>query len=454
MTMQARETDVVVVGAGYAGLTAALRLTQAGRSVVVLEARDRVGGRVYTETLPDGTWLDFGGTWIGPGQDYAYALAQEMGVGTYPTYNTGESLLILEDGKIVRNAGSFPLSGLFSAAALLLVLDEFESMGKQIPLEAPWYAPQARAWDKQTVGAWIDSQFDDSLASARAALNAVMTGTYTSDPAEVSLLHALYQIRSFGGYLRLISVDGGNQQDRILGGAQAIANRIAARLGDAIRLSSPVRQVTQDNRGVEVVADMGAVRAQRVIVTVPVTLTGQVRFDPPLPAERALLIQRVPAGSVIKVLVMYDEPFWRADGLTGQSFAITEPVAGSYDGSTDTGRPGLLIAFAFGPHARALARVSAAERRRTFLDALAKRFGPQAASPVQYFEHDWADEVWSRGCYMAHFPPGVLTGFGPALRAPVGRIHWAGTETSSAFHGSINGAIESGERAAQEVLRA
>jgi len=240
MAMQARETDFVVVGAGYAGLTAALRLTQAVRSVVVLEARDRVGGRVYTETLPDGTWLDFGGTWIGPGQDQIYALAKELGVGTYPTYNTGDSVLVLEDGKIVRNAGSFPISGLFSIAALLLVMDEFEAMGKQIPLDAPWEAPKAREWDQQTVAAWIDTQIDESLGLARTALRSLMGGTFTSDPAEESLLHALYEIRTFGGFRQLMMADGGNQQDRILGGAQAMANRIAERLGDAVRLNSPV----------------------------------------------------------------------------------------------------------------------------------------------------------------------------------------------------------------------
>jgi monoamine oxidase len=452
--MQARETDFVVVGAGYAGLTAALRLTQSGRSVVVLEARDRVGGRVYTETLPDGTWLDFGGTWIGPGQDQIYALAQELGVGTYPTYNTGDSVLVLEDGKIVRNAGSFPISGLFSIAALLLVMDEFEAMGKQLPLDAPWEAPKAREWDQQTVAAWIDSQIDESLGLARTALRSLMGGTFTSDPAEESLLHALYEIRTFGGFRQLMMADGGNQQDRILGGTQAMANRIAERLGDAVRLNSPVWQIRQDDQGVEVTAETGAVRAQRVIVTVPVALSGQIRYDPPLPAERALLTQRVPGGSVIKELIVYGEPFWRTDGLTGQSFALNDPVGGTLDGSTDSGKPGILIGLSSGSQARALAHLNAADRRKAILDSLARRFGPQAASPVEYYEHDWANEIWSRGCFGAHFPPGVLTNFGPALRAPVGRIHWAGTETSSAFHNSINGAVESGERAAREVLRA
>jgi monoamine oxidase len=378
-----------------------------------------------------------------------------MGVDTYPTYHKGDSLVVLPDGTVVRKPESFPLSELCSAAAALLVLDEFESMSKQVPLDAPWKARRAREWDRQTFAAWVESQLDDdSLALARTSLNTIMTGLFDIDTAELSLLDALYLVHSHQGLVKLMSVQGGDQQDRVKGGAQTIADRIAAQLGDAVRLDSPVRQITQDDTGVEVVADTVTVRAQRVIVTVPPVLAGHLRYDPPLPADRMQFQQRLATGSVLKVLTMYDEPFWRAAGLTGQSFAVSDPVGATFDGSTDTGTPGLLIAFAFGPNARALGRLSADERRRTFLDALAKRFGPRAGAPTLYHEVEWAEEVWSGGGIFAHFPTGVLTNFGSLLREPVGRIHWAGTETSSAFHGSINGAIESGERAAKEVLQA
>lgn len=453
--MQTLQTDFVIVGAGFAGLTAALRLTQAGRSVVVLEARDRVGGRVYTETLPDGSWLDFGGTWFGPGQDHAYALAREMGVPTYPTYVAGDSLVVLADGTLVRNAGTFPISEVFSAAAMLAMLAEFEAMGSGLPLDRPWDGPEAGEWDKQSVAAWLDSQLGDAVPTVKTAFRTLITGLFTSDPAEVSLLDALYLVHSHQGFERLMSVTGGDQQDRVMGGMQAIADRIAVRLGPALHLSAPVRQIMQDDAGVEVVADTASVRAQRVIVAIPPTLSGHLRYDPPLPTDRALLVQRVPCGSVIKVLIKYDEPFWRAKGLTGQSFAATDPIGATFDGCTDTGRPGLMIAFAFGPQALALGRLSKVDRQQRFVDALVQRFGAEAAAPTaEYYEHDWAAETWSRGCMLAHFPPGVLTSFGPALQEPFGRIHWAGTETSAAFHGSINGAIESGERAVREVLGA
>lgn len=456
--MQRLEADFVVVGAGYAGLTAALRLTQAEppASVIVLEARpDRVGGRVWTETLSDGTWLDLGGTWFGPGQDYSYRLAREMGVETYPTYNQGDSLMVLPGGKIVRKPESFPLSLLFPAAAGLEVVEELEEMSRQVPLDAPWDAPRAREWDRQTFAAWVAERLDDdSLAPARTALNTIMIGLFDVDTAELSLLDALYLLHSHHGFVRLMAVQGGDQQDRVKGGAQIIARRIAEKLGDAVRLGSPVRRIVQDDSGVEVISDTVTVRARRAIVAIPPTLAGHLRYDPPLPSDRTLLLQRMPVGSVLKVVTMYDEPFWRADGLTGQSFAADEPVGATFDGGTDTGKPGLLISFVFGPNARELGRLTQEERQRTIVETLAKRFGPRAGSPSLYHEIEWSDELWTQGGIFAHFPPGVLTSFGSVLREPVGRIHWAGTETSSAFHGSINGAIESGERAAREVLLA
>jgi monoamine oxidase len=447
------ECDFVVVGAGLAGLTAALRLAQADSSVIVLEARDRVGGRVWTKTLDDGTWLDMGGTWYGPGQDHAYALAREMCVDTYPTYSEGDSLLVMPDGTSVRKPGSFPISDLVSAAAMLAVMDRIESMGSWIPLDRPWDAPQAREWDRQTFAAWLDSQLDDdSAALAKTGMNTIVSSVFCCDTAELSLLHALYLLHSHKGFVQMMSTAGGDQQDRVMGGAQAVAKAVGARLGDAVRLSSPVSRITQDGAGVEVVSDTVIVRARRAIVAIPPTLSGHIRYEPPLPEDRALLVQRMPVGWIIKALVMYDEPFWRNKGLTGNSFGVNHPIGVTYDGCTDTGTPGLMIAFAFGPHAQALGKLSKADRERRFVDALVSRFGPEAGSPTGYEEVDWSREQWG-GCMFAHFAPGVLTSLGPALREPFGLIHWAGTETGTDGHGSMNAAIESGERAAREVLQ-
>jgi monoamine oxidase len=461
------QADFVVVGAGFAGLTAALRLSEFG-TVILLEARDRVGGRVKTTTLPNGVWLDEGGTWFGPGQTYAYELACEMGVETYPTWYKGESILLLADGKIVRKPENFLLKALCDAAAAEVVveagaaaavLDELESLSKQVPLDAPWTAAKAHQWDQQSFAAWVDAQLDDSFATARGVLKTIMEGYFTTDTAEVSLLGALYLIHSHHGFAGLAQTQGGDQQDRIVGGAQAIADKIRQKLGDAVRLSSPVRQINQDADGVEVVADTVVVRAKRAVVAMPPTVAGRLRYEPPLPAERAMLVERVPSGEVIKFLVAYETPFWQTDGLSGMSAAVADPITMTIDGCTNRpGDPGLMIAFASGRHARALARLSKDERRCRVLDTLAKRFGPLAATPLGgaegFFEHNWSTDQWSGGGMIAHFPPGVLTNFGPALRDPMGRIHWAGSESSSAFHCSINAAIESGERVCKDIVAA
>jgi monoamine oxidase len=446
------DADVCVVGAGYAGLTAARRVTQAGAAVVVLEARDRVAGRVWTHRAPDGTPIDAGGTWLGPGQDAAYKLAAEMNVTTYPTWAEGANVFVGPDS--VKRYGTAPPINPIAVASLALGMARLDRMAKRVLLDEPWNGRSADAWDARSAGEWINAMGNVPARDARALIGAAIRGLFTCDPSEVSLLHALYLIRSANGFNRLLTIEGGYQQDRVTGGAQTIADRVAVELGDAIRLRTPVREITQSSSGAVVRGDGIEARARRVIVAVPPALSGAVSYEPQLPADRALLEQRMPAGSILKVSVMYDEPFWRADGLNGQSVATASPIEMTLDASPRDGIPGVLAAFAFGPHARTLATLDPAERRRLVLATLVDRFGPRAAEPVHYEEIDWADERWSRGCYMAHMAPGVLTQFGRALRTPVGRVHWAGTETATVSHGTIDGAIRSGERAATEVLAA
>jgi len=447
------EVDVCVIGAGYAGLTAARRLAAAGRTVLVIESRDRVGGRVWTQQTPQGIPFDVGGTWLGPGQDAAYALAREMGVRTYPTWTGGDHVFLTARGRRRYRVLGPPLNPL-ALAGLALGMARLNAMARRVPLDEPWAAPRAAACDAKTIGDWLGSALHVPTKTARALLSAAMRGLFTSDPSEVSLLHALYLIRSAGGLERLLSVEGGYQQDQFEGGAQGMANRMAAELGDAIRTGCPVRKIVQDAGSVRVCGDEIRVRARRAVVTIPPALAAQLRYDPPLPAERALLLQRVPSGSIVKIALIYDEPFWRSDGLRGESVALGSPIEMTLDASPAAGRPGVLAAFSFGPLARQFATLKAVERRRIVLDTLVKRFGARAATPAHYHELDWAEEAWTRGCYLAHMPPGVLTQFGRHLREPVGRIHWAGTETATASHGTIDGAIRSGERAAAEVIRA
>jgi monoamine oxidase len=445
------QSDVCIVGAGFAGLAAAYKLHKAGRSVVVVEARDRVGGKVNTQLLPDGTAINMGGTWIGDGHTRLRALAQEMGLETYPQYTQGDNIIAV-DGKVRRYAGTIPKVNPFALADVGLAVMRLDSMASSIPLEAPWTAEQAREWDSTTIGAWLDSRLHVTTDTAREMLRAVFSELHFSDPSEVSLLHALYQVHSCRSLEWLGSTTGGAQQDLVQGGMHGVARQIAARLGERVRLRSPVRAIAQRADGIEVRADTLTASARHVIVALPMTLAGRLDYDPPLPPDRACLMDRSPQGQGYKWHAVYPDAFWRSDGLSGLGLNLNGLPGGFLDCSPRDGKPGVLACFGFGPHARPLAKLSPAERQRRCVDGLVQLFGPKAANPVHFIEMDWAAEPFTRGDMFAHWAPGVLTSFGPALRAPCGRIHWAGTESAIRWQGSIEGAIESGERAADEVL--
>jgi monoamine oxidase len=444
------DVDFCVIGGGFAGLTAALRLRQMGRSVALLEARDRLGGRTFTEVREDGSWIDRGGAWIGPGQDRIQALMTEFGVPSYKQYTDGEAMMVV-DGKQHRYTGTIPWTmSPWAAMNLGAVFLELGHMCKSVPLEAPWAAKKADKWDQVSLAHWLESNILSK--PAHDLLEMAIAGCYTSAASEVSLLFVLYQMASGGGPSFVLGVKDAAQDARPVGGMGAIYRPMAAELGDSIHLSQPVRCIHQDADGVRVRAEDLTVRARRAIVAVPLAIADKISYKPMLPVDRSFLHQRMPSGSIIKTSVVYDEPFWRGDGLSGQSAAPGSPATITIDACTDTGRPGVLCVIIEGPIARQVGRLDDAERRSAVLGALVERFGRKAGSPVDYIEQNWSAERYSGGGMLSHAPTGVLTQFGHALREPCGRIHWAGTESSAVMCGWIDGAIRSGERAASEVL--
>ncbi len=446
------DIDYCVVGAGFAGLTAALRLKQAGRSVALLEARDRIGGRTFTVTRDDGTWIDRGGAWIGPGQDRIYAMMNEFGVPEYKQHNDGDAMMIV-DGKKHRYGGTIPWSmSPWAVTNLGIGLLSIEKMCKSIPREAPWEAKHAAEWDRISLGEWIEN--NTMSKAAREMLDMALSGVYTSAGSETSLLWALTQMGSGGGPNFVISGKGGAQDARPVGGMGAIYRTIAAELGDALHLSRPVRQITQDAGGVTVAADSLTVRARRAIVAIPLAIANSIVYEPMLPVDRALLHQRMPGGSVLKISIIYDEPFWRADGLCGQSAAPGTPATLTIDACTNTADPGIMCVITEGPAARRLTRMDEADRKAAVIGELVDRFGGKADSPLEFHEQNWTTERYSGGGMISHAPTGVLTEFGYTLREPCGRVHWAGTESSAIMCGWVDGAIRSGERAAAEVMTA
>lgn len=444
------DADVCVVGAGYAGLTAAWRLHQAGVSVLVLEAADRVGGRIWTESRSDGSAIDRGGAWLGPDHNAAFGLAHEMNVSTYRTWVEGAHLLV-DGSRIRRYTGLIPKISPLAVVTIALTQTRVDRTARRVPLDAPWSAAQAAEWDARTVGSWV-ARTRIRTPVARGLFEMAVRGLFATDLDKVSFLHLLFLVHSHGSINTLFSIEDGAQENLVDGGLGSIAHAVAARLGDAVRLGTPVRGITQEDDHVVVESDGITVGARRAIVSVPPALALDIAFAPALTDDRVALYRAAVAGQETKTLVVYDEPFWRVDGFSGQSAEPGSAAEVTIDASPSSGRPGVLACFTFGPVAERFDATPEADRRRALVDALTRRFGPGAAHPVDVVETAWWKERWARGCAMAHFPPGVLAKYGHLLREPFGRVHWAGTETATVSHGAVDGAIRSGERAAAEVL--
>jgi monoamine oxidase len=443
------EADVAIVGAGLAGLVAARHLRAAGATPIVLEARDRVGGRTLNEPLGDGQVVEVGGQWIGPTQDRLAALARELGVATFPTHGVGERLIEF-DGTLRRYSGRVPKLGAGVLADVQQAQLKLDRLARKVPLEAPWEAPNAVRLDSQTAWSWMRRNV--YTRGGRSLMEIATEGVWAVEPAELSLLHMLFYIHSAGRFELLLETEGGAQQDRFEGGSQLVSIRMAEELGEAVELSAPVRRIQRSGDGVVVGSDELEVHARRAIVAIPPVLAGRISYDPPLPGYRDQLTQRMPQGAVIKCLAVYDRPFWRDDGLSGEATSEVGPAKLVFDNTPPSGSPGVLVAFLEGARARELGRLRAPERREAILRGMARLFGQRAGSPNRFIERSWADEEWTRGCYGCYMPPGGWTQFGPALREPIGPIHWAGAETATVWNGYMDGAVQSGQRAAAEAL--
>jgi len=444
------ELDAIVVGAGLSGLAAAQRLRAAGKRVRVLEARERVGGR--TETVDfDGGLVDLGGQWVAPTQTRILALVDELKLELVPQFCGGARLLDF-DGAVRRYRGLLPKIPLFALGELGLSMVRLDRMARRLAREAPWKAAEAAGWDSMSVEDWLAAHV--RTAGAKAMLRIATEAIFAAHPRELSLLYFLHYIHCGGGLQRLAEVEDGAQQWKIEGGAQQLSLGMAERLGAALTLGEPIHAIEGDGEGLTVIGARERYRAARVILAVSPAIAAKIDLPPTVSERRRELHERMFMGSTIKCLAAYDRAFWRERGLSGEAVSDRLRVRLAFDASSSCGAHPRLVAFVFDAEARALAKLDAEARRSAILADLAHLFGPEAASPTAFIERDWQAEPYSGGCYVGLLGAKSFAPLGPSLREVAGRLHFAGTEAATRWVGYFEGAVESGERAADEVLAA
>ncbi|WP_416838795.1 flavin monoamine oxidase family protein [Haloferax sp. DFSO52] len=445
--------DVVVVGGGLAGLSAGRSLRNAGIDAVVVEARDRVGGKSYTAHTDYGDVVEYGGQWVGADQEHVLSLIDAFDIDTRPQYDDGAVVSRVAGQRYVEPTYMDALRALpgESGSELLAAFEEIARCIKQIPGARPQNAPHADEWDAMTLQTWIDQQFE--TPEAQAAFERMIPGIYTADPSDISFLFFCYYARTAGGFHMVAGLD--EEEDShtdVVVDVQSIAQSVADELGDAVHCGHPVTRIEQDDDSVRVQTPERTYTASYVVVAVPPTLAGRIDYEPALPAARDELMQRMPNGTVVKCHVRYVDPFWRDSGFSGLVEDDVGPVNYFFDDGHPDGETGRLVGFICGSNAREWADKSTDERRVAVIDQLVSLFDDDRFdTPIDYLDQSWPSDPYSRGAYHGYPTPGTMTACWDAIREPVGRIHWAGAETATRWYGHMDGAIRSGRRAADEI---
>ncbi|MFT4471292.1 flavin monoamine oxidase family protein [Arthrobacter sulfonylureivorans] len=447
--MSKLKRDVVVIGAGPSGLTAARDLKRAGLSVAVLEARDRVGGRTWTDVV-DGAMLEIGGQWVSPDQTALLELLGELGLETYSRYREGQSIYLDPEGEAKRYTGAmFPVSS-STEAEMNRLIGLLDALAAEVGAEEPWAHPRARELDTISFHHWLRQQSADEEGCNNIGLF-VAGGMLTKPAHSFSVLQALLMAASAGSFSNLVD-DEFILDKRVVGGMQEVSIRMAAELGEDVRLAAPVRTLRWDDDGVTAIADGVTVEARHAVMAVPPNLYSRVSFEPPLPRRQHQMHQHQSLGLVIKVHAVYETPFWRTDGLSGTCFGAGSVVQEVYDNTNHADSRGTLVGFVSDEKADAMFELSPEERKAAILSAIADYLGPAALDPVVYYESDWGSEEWTRGAYAASYDLGGLSRYGKDQLAPVGPIYWSCSDLAGAGYQHVDGAVRMGHATAARIL--
>lgn len=446
----ARTVDVVVVGAGIAGLTAARFLQSAGRTVAVLEARDRVGGRIKSD-LSNGFLIEVGGQWIAPDQTRLIALVAELGLETFTRYRDGDNVYLGTDGRARRYTGELFPAGPETEAEIERLSALLEELSHEVDPAEPWAHPRAQEFDEISFEAWLREQSSHREATDNVALF-VAGAMLTKPPAAFSLLQALVMSASAGGFNDLVDPDF-ILDSRVKGGMHQVPERVAEIVGaDSIHLETDVRSIDTTGGAITVESARGTYVAKHVILALAPHLVSRIDFEPPLPPAKQQMYQHLSCGQVIKVQAFYDRPFWRDAGLSGTAFSPYQVVHEAYDNTAHDFDGGTLVGFVSDVVADRLYGLDPVSRRQEILNSFASYFGDAALNPISYYESDWVNERFTRGAYGASFDIGGITRYRQAVRSSVGGIHFASSDIAGVGYTHIEGAIRMGERAAREVL--
>ena len=434
------KTDVVVVGAGLAGLSAARDLMKAGTGVVVLEARNRPGGRVEQTTLADGRIVQLGGEVIGPFHEAYVGLVEELGLTIVPSFPQlpGEDTWVLADGRYVGD--DFPWMDDADRASFAALSDEFGALARTVDPDDPWSHPEAERLDRLSVADW--------LRERGATRNVVRA----RDLAMLALSAESVERTSLLAELRKEAAAGGNgfydyeiwECNRVAEGSATVALRMAEELGHRVRYGAPVKRIRVSRHGCSVTTETGErFESEAVVSAVPVGPLRELRVEG-VSDERMASLDRQRHALAAKVVFTYEDSFWHEQGQNGDAYFETAVIGGTW-----VQREGIMSTLVPPERLAAFLTTSQAQLEAELTEEMVAAFGEPARDTQAVFMRRWGVDPWTRG-YITGWRPGDVMAVGPLHGTHEPPFYVCGSDQWVC--GYMEGAIRTGRGAAAAAL--